>query len=59
MVIGTIDPEYQILSDNEIDRNIFEEEVTKGVENETDDDLTEGEYGSSHSEVFNALDLAF
>ena len=49
--MDTNDPGYQILSDDEIVRNLFEEDET--------DDLTEGENGPSHSEAFDALDLAF
>ncbi|KAL4084640.1 hypothetical protein QTP88_027568 [Uroleucon formosanum] len=53
LLMDTNDPGYQILSDDEIVRSLFEEE-----ENEIDD-LTEGENGPSHSEAFDALDLAF
>jgi len=58
LLMDTNDPGYQILSDDEIVRNLFEEDETEEKENETDD-LTEGEYGPSHSEAFDALDLAF
>ena len=56
--MDTNDPGYQILSDDEIVRSLFEEGNTEEEENETDD-LTEGENGPSHSEAFDALDLAF
>jgi hypothetical protein len=56
--MDTNDPKYQILSDKEIVRSLFEEDDTKGEENETDN-LTEGENGQFHSEASDALDLAF
>jgi hypothetical protein len=52
------DPGYQILSDDEIIRSLYEVNNTECEENETDD-LTEGENGSFHSEASDALDLAF
>lgn len=58
LLMDTNDPGYQILSDDEIVRNLFEEDETEEEENETDD-LTEGENGPSHSEAFDALYLAF
>lgn len=48
----------QILSDNEIIRTFHEEDDTEGKENKTDD-LTESKNGPSHSDYFNALNLAF
>ncbi|KAL4147899.1 hypothetical protein QTP88_002226 [Uroleucon formosanum] len=58
LLMDTNDPGYQILSNDEIVRSLFEEDDTEEEENEIDD-LTEGENGPSHSEVFDALDLAF
>jgi hypothetical protein len=56
--LDTNNPGYQIFSDDEIVRSLFEEDDTEGEENEIDD-LTEGENRPSHSEAFDALDLAF
>ncbi|KAL4126596.1 hypothetical protein QTP88_010808 [Uroleucon formosanum] len=58
LLMDTNDPGYQILSDDKIVRNLFEEDETEEEENETDD-LTEGENGPSHSKAFDALDLVF
>lgn len=57
--LDTNDPGYKILSDHEIVHNLVEESDTEGEKNKTDDDLTEGEYGSCYSETFDALDSVF
>ncbi|KAL4084322.1 hypothetical protein QTP88_028146 [Uroleucon formosanum] len=62
LLMDTNDPGYQILSDDEIVRSLFEEDDTEEEENEIDDlnlILTEGENGPSYSEAFDALDLEF
>jgi hypothetical protein len=56
--MDTNDPGYQILSDDEIIRSLFEKDDTEGKENETDD-LIEGENGAFHSEASDELGLAF
>jgi hypothetical protein len=53
LLMDTNDPGYQILSDDEIIRSLFEKDKTEG------DDLTEGENGPFHSEASDALHLAF
>jgi hypothetical protein len=58
LLMDTNNPGYQILSDDEIVRSLFEEDGTEGEENETDG-LTECENRPSPSEAFDALDLAF
>ncbi|KAL4112594.1 hypothetical protein QTP88_016347 [Uroleucon formosanum] len=58
LLMDTNDPEYQILSDYEIVRILFEEDDTEEEENETDD-FTAVENRLSHSEGFDALDLTF
>lgn len=55
LLIDTNDPGYSTFSDDEIVHNVVEESDTEGEENY----LTEGEHGPSHSEAFDALDLAF
>jgi hypothetical protein len=56
--MDTNNPGYHIFLNDEIVRNLFEEDGTEGEKNETDD-LTEGENRLSHSKAFDALNLAF
>jgi len=49
---------YHVLSDDEIVHSLIVGD-TEGDENETDEVLIKSEYEPSHSEAFDALDLAF